>query len=91
MPVECSRLVDFPGTGGTSLTAELSEASYPRPHDPDTLPLLEQARDIAGTYPDSSSIAKTLTAYQDLDGKSRDGLTASLSRLLARMESMTAH
>jgi erythromycin esterase len=79
------------GTGGGSLAGELSEvASYLRHGDPDALPLLQQATDVATTYPDTA-IVRTLAAYSALDGSARDTMTAALSRLLSRMESMTAH
>jgi erythromycin esterase len=78
------------GTGGGSLTGELSEvATYLRHNDPDALPLLTQAIDVATTYPDVS-IVKTLAAYSAMDAPTRDAMTASLSRLLSRMDSMGA-
>lgn len=89
------RPVRFAGTlagdGGGSPLPELQRvADHLRRADPDALPLLERALATARRYHDPSPLA-AMNAYATLDPPARDALTADLSRLLARTESMTAH
>ncbi|MCD0446479.1 erythromycin esterase family protein [Glycomyces sp. A-F 0318] len=81
----------LPGDDRTSPLGELSEvASYLERHDPEALPLARSAIKAASHYPDPS-IVKTLTAYEEMGDAARDALTAALSRLQLRFESMSAH
>ncbi|WP_199435195.1 erythromycin esterase family protein [Qaidamihabitans albus] len=88
-----SRAVRFAGTlagdGGGSPLPELRRvADWSRQADPDTLPLLERAITAAGTYHDAAPM-KALHNYLATDERVRDTVTATLSRLLGRMESMS--
>ncbi|MDJ1135908.1 erythromycin esterase family protein [Streptomyces iconiensis] len=57
--------------------------------DPDAIPLLDRALTAAGSFYDDDPF-RTIARYQALDQSVRDALTADLSRLLARLESMRA-
>jgi erythromycin esterase len=80
---------DVPGSGGSPLPALEQVAAYLRGLDPDALPLAEQALALVGRYHDPATFA-ALGRYAGLDEAAQDALTASLSRLLARMEAMAA-
>ncbi len=80
---------DVPGSGGSPLPALEAVAAYLRAADPDALPLAERATDLVRRYHDPATFA-ALGRYATLDPAAQDGLTATLSRLLARMESMAA-
>ncbi|MFC3495799.1 erythromycin esterase family protein [Glycomyces rhizosphaerae] len=81
----------LPGTGGASFAGELAEVErYAERFDPDALPLLRQAVNLASSYADIASVPRTLTGYAAMSEGERDALTAIMSRLLARMESMGA-
>lgn len=80
----------LPGTGGASFAGELDDVlRYCERHDLDALPLLRQAVDLAASYADAS-VAKTLAGYAAMEDSARDALSAALSRLLDRMETLTA-
>jgi erythromycin esterase len=80
---------DVPGSGGSPLPALEAVAAYLRGADPDALPLAEQAIHLVGRYHDPATF-QALGRYATLDEAAQDALTATLSRLLARMESMAA-
>jgi erythromycin esterase len=80
---------DVPGSGGSPLPALEQVAAYLRGADPDALPLAEQAIALAGRYHHPATFT-ALGRYATLDPAAQDTLTATLSRLLARMESMAA-
>ena len=80
---------DVPGSGGSPLPALEAVAGYLRGADPDALPLAEQAIGLVDRYHDPATFA-ALGRYATLDHATQDALTATVSRLLARMESMAA-
>jgi erythromycin esterase len=80
---------DVPGSGGSPLPALQEVAAYLRGADPDALPLADQAIALVGRYHDPATF-QALGRYATLDHAAQDELTATLSRLLARMESMAA-
>lgn len=55
--------------------------------DPDAVPLLDRAIAVADRF-DDDNVFRAFTRYQELPQSDKDALTAALSRLLARMESM---
>ncbi|PRX49303.1 erythromycin esterase [Prauserella shujinwangii] len=57
--------------------------------DPDAIPLLDRALAGASSFHDDEPF-RTFARYQALDQSVRDALTADLSRLLARSQSMAA-
>ncbi|HET9495096.1 MAG TPA: erythromycin esterase family protein [Chloroflexia bacterium] len=79
--------ITLPGSGGSPLPALQAVGSYLRDHDPDALPLLEQAVQIAGSYHDTASF-NALHRYAGLDPAVQNELSAVLSRLLARFETV---
>lgn len=87
-----SRPLRWIGTvpGGGSPLPELEAAAvHLRSADPDALPLLEQAAERARKYHDSE-IFTTLSRYAALEPADQDALTATLSRLRFRLETMAA-
>jgi erythromycin esterase len=78
---------DLPGSGGSPLPALEEVAAYVRSADPDALPLVEQAISLTRDYHDPATF-NVLARYAALDHDTQDALTAALSRLLSRMESM---
>jgi erythromycin esterase len=80
---------DVPGSGGSPLPALEAVAGYLREADPDALPLAEHALSLVRRYHDPATFT-ALGRYATLDQATQDALTATLSRLLARMESMAA-
>ena len=80
---------DVPGSGGSPLPALEAVAAYLRAADPDALALAEQAIDLVGRYHHPATF-QALGHYATLDEAAQDALTATLSWLLARMESMAA-
>lgn len=74
----------LPDSGGSPLTALEEVAVYLRQADPDALPLLEQAIDLVRGYHDTATF-KAIFRYAALDPTVQDALTATLSRLMARM------
>jgi erythromycin esterase len=80
---------DVPGSGGSPLPALEAVAGYLRGADPDALPLAEQAIALVCRYHDPATFT-ALGRYATLDHATQDALTATLSRLLTRMESMAA-
>jgi erythromycin esterase len=80
---------DVPGSGGSPLPALEAVAGYLREADPDALLLVEQAIALVGRYHHPATF-QALGRYATLDEAAQDTLTATMSRLLARMESMAA-
>jgi erythromycin esterase len=80
--------IDVPGSGGSSVPALEEVAAHLRTADPDALPLVDEARDHARGHHDAATFA-VLQQYASRDKASQDALTAALSRLLARMESIS--
>jgi erythromycin esterase len=80
---------DVPGSGGSPLPALEQVAAYLRGADPDALALAEHAIDLVGRYHHPATF-QALGRYASLDEAAQDALTATVSRLLARMESMGA-
>ncbi|TDD06007.1 erythromycin esterase family protein [Nonomuraea diastatica] len=78
------------GNGGGSPLPELQKvADYLRRADPDALPLLDRAITAAGTY-HAADPMRAIQNYLAVDQAARDTVTANLSRLFARLESMAA-
>jgi erythromycin esterase len=82
--------VTLPGSGGSPLPALQAVGTYLLDHDPDALPLLERAVQIAGSYHDTASF-NALQRYAGLDPAVQNELSAVLSRLLARFETVAGH
>jgi erythromycin esterase len=80
----------LPGSGGSPLPALEEVGDYLRRFDPDALSLLEQATELARKYHDTATF-KALFRYSSLDHATQDALTATLSRLLSRMETTGAY
>jgi erythromycin esterase len=78
---------DVPSSGGSPLPALEAVAGYLREADPDALLLVEQAIALVGRYHHPATF-QALGRYATLDPATQDALTATMSRLLARMESM---
>jgi len=79
-----------PGSGGSPLPALEAVAAYVRQSDPDALPLLEQAVEVAKRY-HATATFNVLNRYTTLEPAVQDALSAALSRLLARMETVGAY
>jgi erythromycin esterase len=79
-----------PASGGSPLSALEEVKSYLRRSDPDALPLLEGATELAKKYHDSATF-KALLRYTTFDDAVQDALSATLSRLLTRMETTGAY
>ena len=81
---------DVPGSGGSIVPAlervhaELSTA------DPDAVPLVDRALELARAHHDDETFAM-LARYATVPASEQDELSAILSRLLGRLESMAAH
>lgn len=75
--------------GGSPLPELDAVAGYLHAADPDAMPLLEQAVDRARRYHDPE-VFMTLSRYATQDPVDQDALSAALSRLLFRMETMAA-
>lgn len=80
--------IDVPGSGGSALPALDEVAVHLRTADPDALPLVDEAREHARGHHDPATFT-VLQQYAGRDAAAQDALTAALSRLLARMESMS--
>lgn len=81
----------FAGTIVASRLPALEKvAAYLRWADPDALPLLEQIINLSRTFHHSSAF-KAFQRYTLLDPATQDSLTAGVSRLLARMETMSGY
>ena len=80
----------LPASGGSPLPALEEVAAYLRTADPDALPLLERAIDLVRNY-HSEATFDALVRYSALDEGTQDALTATLSRLLSRMEIMDSY
>lgn len=79
-----------PASGGSPLPALEEVGAYLRRSDPDALPLLERATEYVRKY-HSAATFKALRRYAGLDRGVQDALSATLSRLLARMEMTGAY
>jgi erythromycin esterase len=79
-----------PGSGGSPLPALAAVAAYMRQYDPDALPLLEQAVELAKRY-NATTTFNVLNRYTSLEPAVQDALSAALSRLLARLETTGAY
>ncbi|MEV0048992.1 erythromycin esterase family protein [Saccharopolyspora shandongensis] len=79
----------LPVSTGSPLPALTEVERFLRRADPDALPLLTQAIEVAERC-DVDSL-RAFQLYAELDVSDRDAATAALSRLLARMECMAAH
>jgi erythromycin esterase len=79
-----------PGSGGSPLPALQAVAAYLRQYDPDALPLLDQAVELAKRY-HATATFNALNRYTTLDPAVQDALSAMLSRLLARMQTVGAY
>jgi erythromycin esterase len=80
----------MPASGGSPLLALEEVGTYLRRFDPDALPLLEQATELARKYHDTATFT-ALFRYTTLDHAVQDALSAALSRLLTRMETTGAY
>ncbi|HJR81763.1 MAG TPA: erythromycin esterase family protein [Anaerolineales bacterium] len=80
----------LPASGGSPMAALEEVDLYLRQADPDALPLLEQATDLVKQY-HSTATFEVLFRYSELDPASQDVLTATLSRLLSRMETTSTY
>lgn len=87
-PVWFAGAVAGAGGGGSPLPELLEVGTYLRSADPDALPLLERAIEVVERYHDDATPIRALANYAAVEPSVRDAVTASLSRLLARMESM---
>ncbi|MEV0705545.1 erythromycin esterase family protein [Saccharopolyspora sp. NPDC050389] len=79
----------LPVSTGSLLPALTEVERFLRRADPDALPLLTQATEVAERFDGDSLL--TFQRYAELDAADRSAATAALSRLLARMECMAAH
>ncbi len=80
----------LPATGGSPLPALEEVAGYLRQADPDALPLLEQIIELVRDYHDTATF-NAISRYAALAPTVQDALTAALSRLLSRMETMSPY
>ena len=81
---------DVPGSGGSLVPALERVHVVLRAADPDAVPLVERALELARTHHDDETFA-VLARYATVPQSEQDELSAILSRLLARLESMAAH
>ncbi|MFC7534049.1 erythromycin esterase family protein [Actinoplanes sp. GCM10030250] len=83
--------VRFAGTIISTRQAALTAlAGYLREADPDALPLLDEVRERAAAF-HPTSIFAVLHQYTATSHADQDAMTAALSRLLGRMQTMTAY
>jgi erythromycin esterase len=78
------------GLGGSSRTAFRQVMTYLREADPDALPLAERAFRLAGGERDVPSM-KAAMDHARRETAVQDELTAIISRLMVRMETMSGH
>lgn len=78
---------DVPGSGGSVLPVLERAREALAAVDPDALPLVERAIALARDYHDEATFA-VLARYAAVPAAAQDELTATLSRLLSRAETM---
>ncbi|GAA3146525.1 erythromycin esterase family protein [Planomonospora alba] len=79
--------IDIPAAGGSLLPALAPVADYLRDIDPETLPAIEQAMRIAGSFAGASA-ASAAPAWTRLPAADQDALSALLMRLLLRFRAV---
>ncbi|MGP4099040.1 erythromycin esterase family protein [Nonomuraea sp. KM90] len=79
--------IDIPAAGGSLLPALAPVADYLRDIDPETLPAIEQAMRIAGSFAGASA-ASAAPAWTRLPTAEQDALSAILMRLLLRFRAV---
>ncbi|WP_043626394.1 erythromycin esterase family protein [Nonomuraea candida] len=79
--------IDIPAAGGSLLPALAPVAGYLRDVDPETLPAIEQAMRIAGSFAGASA-ASAAPAWTRLPAAEQDALSAILMRLLLRFRAV---
>ncbi|WP_406530515.1 erythromycin esterase family protein [Streptomyces sp. I8-5] len=79
--------IDIPAAGGSLLPSLTPVADYLRRIDPDTLPLIQEATRIAGSFAGTSAAAAA-PAWTRLPTADQDALTATLTRLLIRFRAV---
>ncbi|MFG1751831.1 erythromycin esterase family protein [Streptosporangium sandarakinum] len=79
--------IDIPAAGGSLLPALAPVADYLRRIDPETLPVLQEAMRIAGSFAGASA-ASAAPAWTRLTTAEQDALSAALTRLLIRFRSL---
>jgi erythromycin esterase len=78
---------DVPGSGGSIVPALEAVRAVLLEMDPDALPLMERAIQLAHTH-DAAATFAVLTRYATVSAREQDELSALLSRLLSRLETM---
>ncbi|MEN3536717.1 erythromycin esterase family protein [Microbispora sp. ZYX-F-249] len=81
--------IDIPAAGGSLLPALTPVADYLHEIDPETLPMVETATRIAGSFAGPSA-ASAAPAWSRLPTAEQDALTAALLRLLIRFRAVEA-
>ncbi|MEU6731395.1 erythromycin esterase family protein [Nonomuraea wenchangensis] len=79
--------IDIPAAGGSLLPALAPVADYLRDIDPETVPAVEQAMRIAGSFAGASA-ASAAPAWTRLPAAEQDALSAILMRLLLRFRAV---
>ncbi|MER6512927.1 erythromycin esterase family protein [Nonomuraea sp. NPDC001636] len=79
--------IDIPAAGGSLLPALAPVADYLRDIDPETLPAVEQAMRIAGSFAGASA-ASAAPVWTRLPAADQDALTAILMRLRIRFRAV---
>ncbi|WP_153815660.1 erythromycin esterase family protein [Streptomyces sp. SUK 48] len=79
--------IDIPAAGGSLLPALTPVADYLRRIDPETLPAVQEAIRIAGSFAGGSG-AVAAPAWARLPAAEQDALSATLTRLLIRFRSL---
>ncbi|MGW4407418.1 erythromycin esterase family protein [Nonomuraea sp. NPDC004702] len=79
--------IDIPAAGGSLLPALAPVADYLRQVDPETLPVIEEAMRIAGSFAGASA-ASAAPAWTRLATAEQDALSALLMRLLMRFRAV---
>ncbi|GGQ31176.1 erythromycin esterase family protein [Streptosporangium pseudovulgare] len=79
--------IDIPAAGGSLLPALAPVAGYLRDIDPETLPILQEAMRIAGSFAGASA-ASAAPAWTRLPVAEQDALSAALTRLIIRFRSL---
>ncbi|MFI9595949.1 erythromycin esterase family protein [Nonomuraea sp. NPDC052265] len=79
--------IDIPAAGGSLLPALAPVADYLRRVDPETLPVIQEAMRIAGSFAGASA-ASAAPAWTRLAAAEQDALSAILMRLLMRFRAV---
>ncbi|TVT32745.1 erythromycin esterase family protein [Amycolatopsis rhizosphaerae] len=79
--------IDIPAAGGSLLPALAPVADYLRRIDPETLPMIQKALRIAGSFAGASAAAAA-PAWTRLAAAEQDALSATLMRLLLRFRAV---